>query len=120
MAEETHEQRIARLTELAKKAAPRAYHVEIDVERRSSDSLDVEVRAFYEMTVDVVLAMTCESPRALAALEAALCALAGEPPQWAVELANAWIARAPAGTMSEQFAEDRADELLEAAKRTTP
>lgn len=54
----------------------------------------------------------------LDAIEAALCVLAGEPPQWAVDLAISWRTEATAlfgGSVADAL--DRcADDLLAAAK----
>lgn len=55
-------------------------------------------------------------PRALDALEAALCVLAGEPQQWVVELAEEWRKRGYDGNAVREVYGWAADELLAAAK----
>lgn len=86
MAGETHEQRIARLTELARKVWPGR---DVMVSQGFGDE-DELVGA--SVTVDPLgeweQVLACGHPLALDALEAALCVLASEPPQWAVELSE--------------------------------
>lgn len=80
---ETHEQRIARLTELARKVWPTVSNLCVVGGSDSAgafESGDQQARA-----LALILAA---NPRALDALEAALCVLADEVPQWVSERAD--------------------------------
>jgi hypothetical protein len=101
------EDRLARLTELARKAWP---HNDIAIDScgdfvRVTDPKDV---------TDPTLAQL-DHPHALDALEAALCMLAYDPPQWAVEFAES-LSNDEMPLSGHRVAR----ELLAAAKRGTP
>lgn len=84
--DEDHNERIARLTELAREVWPSA---------PDEDPLELRIHvhegsACVATSDGICLFVVVNHPRALAALEAALCVLAKKPPQWAVELAEKW------------------------------
>lgn len=116
----TDDGRIARLTQLARKAWP---HL-----RWSEDGGESRVFAFPEFAAvmnhqEQNMASIAAHPLSAQALEAALCVLAGEPPQWAVELAASWrrnlelgVERDAVGTAHAEAVLACAHELLAAAK----
>jgi hypothetical protein len=117
---ETHQQRLARLTELARKVWP---DCDLSIQLRgihdvvNGDAWDV----VEEGDDDSVCYMRAET---IDALEAALCVLAGEVPQWAVALAERWLDNASKDYViregDDACFEECARELLEAAKGGTP
>jgi hypothetical protein len=103
------EERIAKLTELAK----RVWWPDINlVVRQLCGAWLVESETNGEELLSVV-----HGERGLDALEAALLALAKEPPQWALELADQWRAQADYPDREDKRTlESCADELLTVAK----
>jgi hypothetical protein len=116
----TDDARLQRLTELARKVWPDG---EADA-RASADPNECAACVVLHPDGEWQQALAImQHPRALDALEAALCVLAGEPPPWAVELHKKW--RAMANPMDRyglksvpaaQCLRDCADELLLVAK----
>ena len=108
----TDEARIARLTELARKAWPRADAERMHVFASQSAAVGDETEELLFVGIH---------PRALDALEAALCVLAGEPPTWARELAEEWRSAASQYQFRDYWAHHKralewcAEELLAAA-----
>jgi len=103
------EDRIARLTELARKVWPDAQLEEAWSGFCWLDIVGSSDRSYVRFWT--------EHPRALDALETALCVLAGEPPQWALELAEQWRAQADYPDREDKRTlEGCADELLTVAK----
>lgn len=117
------EERVARLTELARKA-PCWAHITgnvgaIHVDTSASAVLAVEMIDGEEQTF--TLLDTCDDTEAL---ERALYAMAGEVPKWATELADSWKLdaarlrsdRSTLGKIASDAVEGRANALLRAAK----
>jgi hypothetical protein len=112
---------IARLTELARKVWPGVVQVRLRAFADEGMQLSVETAEWHRTVLSII------HPRALDALEAALRAVAGEPPLWVVELAEKWQQTADnlrGPTLQIKIQADTlvccADELLAAAKGGKP
>jgi hypothetical protein len=108
----TDDARIAKLTEMARRVWPDR---EVMCEAHGGGLFTMEVLRSTDDTHDLDFA--AYHPRALDALEAALCALAGEPPPWAVRLAEQWRNEAHRYAYGDLL--EVTDELLAAAKGET-
>ncbi len=104
---ETHKQRLQRLTELARKVWP-----DRNVTAQLGEGPDeIGAGVLSDVDDDWAQVVVVEShPRALDALEAALCALAGEPPRWLCEVL-------PQAVRDDRISRALASELLDLAAK---